>query len=145
MRILSGISAGLAMAVVLASPAAGQSRTADRIAREIRDAAIAIGTVRDAVDYGLNDIRWSGPEREAVRMCVPRLERYGRVRIDQVRPHSRRSIRVYGTIDAGGWGSDRGYSRYSRYSRSSRYGLRSFTCTARYDGRVKIKTRRLRR
>ena len=139
MRILSGIGAGLALAVALASPAAGQSRTADRIAREIRDAAIAIGTVRDAVDDSLNDIRWSGPERDAVRICAPRLGRYGRVRIDEVRPYSRRSIRVYGTTDAGGSGGDRRYSRYSRYS------SRSFTCTVRYDGRVKIKTRRLRR
>ena len=138
MRILSGIGAGLALAVTLASPAAGQSRTADRIAREIRDAAVAIGTVRDAVEYGLNDVRFSGPERDAIRMCLPQLERYGRARVDQVRPYKRGSIRVYGTIDSGGFRGDR-YSRYNRYS------MRSFTCTVRYDGRVKIKTRRLRR
>ena len=140
MRIQNKLWLGLAGATFLAAPALAQDRhrsTAEQIAREIRDAAAAIGTVRDAVDDSLGDIRWRGRDREVIRLCAPRIERYGRMRVDDVRPYGRRSLRVYGTVD-GGWG-DR------RYSSSSRYGLRSFTCTVRDDGRVKVKTRRLRR
>ena len=75
-------------------------------------------------------------------MCAPSVERYGRMRVDQVRPYKRRSIRVYGIVD-GGWG-DR-YDYRDRYRDRDRYRARSFTCTVSYDGRVKVKTRRLRR
>ena len=124
-------------ALLVATPAFGQDRTRDvarDVARGIRDAAEAIGTVRDAWDQSINDIRWRGPEREAIRICAPRVERYGRMRVDDVRPYGRRSIRVYGLVD-GGWG--RGYG--------DRYRMRSFTCTVRNDGRVKVKTSRMRR
>lgn len=138
MRIWTGLAAGLAV-MALTSPALAQDRrgTAEQIAREIREAAEAIGTVRDAVDESLSDVRWRGRDREVIRICAPRVERYGRMRVDQVRPYGRRSLRVYGIVD-GGWGDRRSYGR-------SRYGLRSFTCTVRDDGRVKVKTRRLRR
>jgi hypothetical protein len=132
-------SALLAGALFAASPAVAQDRTRDvarEVARGIRDAAEAIGTVRDAWDQSINDIRWRGPEREAILICAPRIERYGRMRVDQVRPYGRRSIRVYGVVD-GGWGRGYGYR--------DRYRLRSFTCTVRDDGRVRLKTRRSRR
>jgi hypothetical protein len=138
MRI--GLHASLALAGTLfvAEPALAQSRTqevARDVARGIRDAAEAIGTVRDAWDQSFYNVRWRGPEGEAVRICVPRVERYGRVRVDRVVPYGRRSIRVYGIVD-GGWG---------RYEYRDRYRMRSFTCTVRDDGRVRIKTKRLRR
>lgn len=139
MRIGKRTLVTLAAAILMAAPTSAQDRgrsTADQIAREIREAAEAIGTVRDAVDDSLSDIRWRGRDREAVRLCAVRVERYGRMRVDDVRPYGRRSLRVYGTVD-GGWGN--------RYSYRSRYGLRSFTCTVRDDGRVKVKTRRIRR
>jgi len=135
-----GVGVGLAAAILIATPGQAQYRdrsTADRIAREIREAAEAIGTVRDAFDDSFSDIRWGGRDRDAIRMCAPRIERYGRMRVEDVRPYGRRSLRVYGTVD-GGW-DDR------RYSSRSRYALRSFTCTVRDDGRVKVKTRRLSR
>jgi hypothetical protein len=137
---LKWIGGGLATAVTLiagSTSALAQRSTAEEIAREIRNAAEAIGTVRDAVDQSIDDVRWRGVDREAIRLCAPRLERYGRMRVDDVRPYGRRSIRVYGTVDRGFYSE--------RYRSRDRYGLRSFTCTVRDDGRVKVKTRRLRR
>jgi hypothetical protein len=142
MRYLNIAGAALAAAALAASsaPAAAQDRhrrTAEDIAREIREAAEAVTTVRDAVDESLDEFRFRGADRHAVERCRPEVERYGRMRVDDVRPYGRRSLRVYGTVDGGGWGDrDRWRSRYS---------LRSFTCTVRDDGRVKLKTRRLRR
>ena len=135
---------GLATAALLVAPAHAQYRersragqVADEIARTIEETARAAGRVADSFDRSLYELRYRGPERYAVDACRPQVERYGRMRVDDVRPYGRRSFRVYGITE--------GYrgSAYGRYS--SRYGPRSFTCTARDDGRVKVKTKRLRR
>ena len=134
--------AGLALlpAAAIAQPYQDRSRTgqvADEVARTIEDTARAVGRVRDSLDRGINDVRWRGPERFAVDACRPYAERYGPMRVDHVRPYKRRSFRVYGTTQGFGGG----------YYGSSSRGLapRSFTCTVQDDGRVKLKTKRLRR
>lgn len=126
----------LAAAGLLGAPAAAQKpddrtgRVASEIARDIEDAADAIGTVGEAVANGVGRIRYRGAERFAISRCAPRVERYGRMRVEQVAPYGRRSVRVYGTTE-GGTSYDRGY------------GQRSFACTVRDDGRVRLSTRRL--
>ena len=137
MRSLLAAGAGLSL-IAAAAPAAAQDsrRVADEIARGIRDAANAIGTVTEAVDESVGAIRYRGRDRFAVDRCRPYAERYGRMRIDSVRPYERRSFRVYGTVEGSGYRDN--------YSSRDRYGYRSFTCTVRDDGRVKFKTRRLR-
>jgi len=144
-----GVLMSLAAASVLAAaPAAAQysyppqdrsgvGRVANEIARTVEETARAMGTVRDSFDRRLWEVRYRGPERYAIDACRPQVERYGRMRVDDVRPYKRRSFRVYGITE--GYG---GY--YDRY-RSSRYGPRSFTCTVSDSGRVKVKTKRLRR
>jgi hypothetical protein len=141
---------GLALgATLLAAPAFAQSyqergrtgRVTEEVVRTIEDTANAVGRVRDSLDRGINDVRWRGPERFAVDACRPHVERYGQMRVDHVRPYKRRSFRVYGTT--GGYGG--GYGRDYYGSRSRGYGPRSFTCTVQDDGRVKLKTKRLRR
>lgn len=125
---------------LLAAPAFAQSRTgrvAEEVARTIEETANAVGRVRDSWDRGINDVRFRGPERYAIDACRPSVERYGAMRVDDVRPYKRRSFRVYGTTQGFGGGY------YG--SRSRGYGPRAFTCTAQDDGRVKVKTRRLRR
>jgi hypothetical protein len=125
---------------LLAAPAFAQSRTgrvAEEVARTIEETANAVGRVRDSLDRGINDVRWRGPERFAVDACRPHVERYGQMRVDQVRPYKRRSFRVYGTTQ--------GYSGGYYGSRSGSYRPRAFTCTVQDDGRVKLKTKRLRR
>jgi hypothetical protein len=131
---------GLAL-FALAAPAAAQQResTAERIAREIREAAEDIRTVRDAVDESVDDVRFRGRDRWAIDRCEAYVERYGRMRVDDVRPYKRRSLRVYGTV---GGGDD---DRYDRRRYDDRYTLRSFTCTVDRDGDVKLKTKKLRR
>ena len=136
--------AALAFAVVAgATPAAAQysqsrsGRVAEEIARGVRDAAEAVGTVRDAFDDSVNNVRWRGPERFAVDRCAASVERYGRMRVDDVRRYSRRSWRVYGTVDGGRFD---GRSRYDYRG----YRPRAFTCTVREDGRVKVKTKKIR-
>jgi hypothetical protein len=132
--------AALALAIVaVTAPAAAQergrtSRTAEEIAREIRDAANAVGVVTDAVNDSVRGVRWRGPERFAIDRCTPSVERYGRMRVDDVRRYGRRSWRVYGTADPRG----------GSYGYGSRYAPRAFTCTVRDDGRVKLKTKRIR-
>ncbi len=138
---------GLGLAAAAAAPAMAQSQypyeprsrtghVANEIARTVEETARALGTVRDSFDRGLYEVRYRGPERYAVEACRRDVERYGRMRVDDVRPYKRRSFRVYGITEG-----YRGY--YDRYS--SRYGPRSFTCTVREDGRVKVKTKKLRR
>jgi hypothetical protein len=133
-------------ATVAAAPALAQypyqdrsraGRVADEIARTVEDTAQAVGRVRDSLDRSLYDVRFHGPERFAIDACRPQVERYGRMRVDAVRPYKRGSFRVYGFTE--GFGG--GYDRY----RSRGYPPRSFTCTVREDGRVKVKTKRLRR
>lgn len=129
------------MLAAIAAPAAAQQResTAERIAREIREAAEDIRTVRDAVDESVDDVRFRGRDRWAIDRCEAYVERYGRMRVDDVRPYKRRSLRVYGTV-IGGYDD-----RYDRRRYDDRHTLRSFTCTVDADGDVKLKTKKLRR
>ena len=133
------LKAGLfAAGLLAATPAAAQyekdrgrsGRVANDIARTIQDAADAVGTVTGALEGSVDGIRYRREERRAVDRCAPRVERYGRMQVASVRPYERRSMRVYGTVQPD-----------SRYQRSR--DARSFTCTVRDDGRVKLKTQRL--
>jgi hypothetical protein len=146
MRSLSLVSAALALSLgCVTSPASAQDdrydrsragQVADDIARGIEATADAVGTVTESVYNSVNGVRWRARERFAVNRCLARVERYGRARVDHVEPHERRSWRVYGTVEA--------RSAYGRYpSRSD--AVRSFRCTVRDDGWVKLKTSRLRR
>lgn len=128
-----------------AAPAAAQrdydrdrnraGRVANEVARGVEATADAIGTVTDAIYGSVNNVRWQAAERFAVNRCLGRVSRYGRARVDHVEPHERRSWRVYGTVERGS-----GY-----YESRSRYAdRRSFRCTVRDDGRVKLKTSRIR-
>ncbi|HZF42773.1 MAG TPA: hypothetical protein VEZ48_05135 [Sphingomonadaceae bacterium] len=131
------LSAAFAGAPALAQYAPPQTRAgqvADDIARTVVDTAQAVGRVRDSLDRSVNDIRWRGPQRFAIDACRPSVERYGRMRVEDVQPYKRRSQRVYGIAE--------GY-RAGYYERS-RSAARSFTCTVRDDGRVKVKTKKLR-
>jgi hypothetical protein len=136
-----GLAVGCAL---IAAPAFAQQsyqdqrrtgRVADEVARTIEDTAQAVGRVRDSLDRSINEVRYRGPERFAIDACRPQVERYGRMRVDDVRPYKRRSFRVYGTTQ--------GYGGYGYQARSS--GPRSFTCTVQDNGRAKLKTKRLRR
>ncbi|MEA3015442.1 MAG: hypothetical protein QOI38_164 [Sphingomonadales bacterium] len=133
---LNNLFWGLAAAGLLGAPAAAQKPdgrsggVAGEIARDIEDAADAIGTVGDAVANGVGRIRYRGAERFAIRRCAPRVERYGRMQVEQVAPYGRRSMRVYGTAGAATV-SYRGVEP------------RAFACTVRDDGRVRLSTRRL--
>lgn len=136
---------GLTLASCLAaSPAHAQyqdrsrgDRVADKIARTVEEAARAVGTVTDAFDRSLYEVRYRGAERYAIDACRPQVERYGRMRVDDVRPYKKRSIRVYGVTE--------GYrATYDDRYRSGSYGPRSFKCTVGSDRRVKVKTKRLR-
>jgi hypothetical protein len=135
------IGFGIAASVMVpASPADAQyqqsrsQRVADEIARTIRDTAAAVGTVQEALYESVNGIRYQGPERFAIERCAPQVQRYGRMRVEEVRPYKRRSWRVYGTVS-----SDGGY-----LGRSRGYDYRSFKCTVSDSGRVKVKTKRIR-
>ena len=113
-------------------------RASDKIARTIEEAARAVGTVTDAFDRSLYEVRFRGPERFAIDACRPQVERYGRMRVDDVRPYKNRSFRVYGITE--------GYRGGYYDSRASRkFGPKSFKCTVESDGRVKLKTKTLRR
>jgi hypothetical protein len=139
------ISATLLFLTLAAAPAAAQDydrrsraeRVADEIARQVEATANAVGAVTDSVHRSVDSLRFRGPERFAVERCVPYVERYGRMRVDDVRRHSRSSWRVYGTVGGAGIGDSNGWRRG--------YAPRAFTCTVREDGRVKLKTSRLRR
>jgi hypothetical protein len=113
-------------------------RVADEIARTVEDTAVAVGRVRDSVDQSLGGLRYRGPERFAVDACRPQVERYGRMRVQDVLPYKRSGFRVYGSTE----GFSSGYD--GRYRRGQ-YGPRRFTCTVREDGRVKLSTKRLSR
>ncbi len=134
----AGLVAGPALAQYPYQDRSRVGRVADEIARTVEETARAVGTVQDSFDRSLYDVRYRGPERFAIDACRPQVERYGRMRVDHVRPYSRRSYRVYGITE--GYGD-----RYNDRYRSSRYSPRSFTCSVREDGRVKVKTKRLRR
>jgi hypothetical protein len=132
------LSAAILLFSLLPAAAAAQSgydrrsraeRVADEIARQVEATANAVGTVTDSVQRGVDGLRYRGAERFAVDRCAPYAQRYGRMHVDDVRRYSRSSWRVYGSIEGGGY----------------RYARRAFTCTVREDGRVKFKTKRLRR
>lgn len=135
---LRHIFAAAMAAGLLAAPAAAQKpderggagRAAGEIAREIEDAADAIGTVTDAVANSVGRVRWRSAERDAIGRCAARVERYGKMHVEDVSPYGRRSLRVHGRTEG------RSYS-----SRDS--APRAFACTVRDDGRVKLSTRRL--
>lgn len=131
------VSTGPALAQYQYPDRSRTGRVADEIARTVEETARAVGTVRESLDRSLYDVRFRGPERAAIDACRPQVERYGRMRVDQVRPYKRGSWRVYGITE--------GYGGYSDRYRSRSYGPRSFTCTLSYDGRIKVKTKRLRR
>jgi hypothetical protein len=147
--MMARISAAFLL-VSLAAPAAAQDydrrsraeRVADEIARQLEATANAVGTVTDSVHRSVDAVRFRGPERFAVERCAPYVDRYGRMRVDDVRRHGRSGWRVYGTVNDGGGGLGGGYG--SGYGLRRGYGHRAFTCTVREDGRVKLKTRRLR-
>ena len=140
-HLMIGLAAASALA---AEPAFAEDqdrsragRVSDEIARTIEEAARAMGTVRDAYDRSVYEVRYRGPERFAIDACRPQVERYGRMRVDDVRPHKRRSFRVYGITE--GYRGD-----YDDRYRSRNLGPRSFKCTVNDNGRVKVKTKRLR-
>jgi hypothetical protein len=130
----AALAAGLVSAPALAQKPDDRGRTgrvADEVARDIYDAADAIGTVNDALRGSIDNVRYRGAERFAVQRCAPRVERYGRMNVEHVAPYGRRSLRVYGTTERAGYRS--GYGSAPR----------AFTCTVRDDGRVRLSTRRL--
>lgn len=143
-HLIIGLAAASALA---AEPAFAQypsqdrsrvGRVSDEIARTVEEAARAMGTVKDAFDRSLYEVRYRGPERFAIDACRPQVERYGRMRVDDVRPYKRNSFRVYGITE--------GYrGNYDDRYRSRNFGPRSFTCTVSDDRRVKVKMKRLRR
>lgn len=136
-----------AVSALVAEPAFAQyqrqdqsriGRVSDEIARTVEEAARALGKVTDVFDRSLYEARYRGPERFAIDACRPQVERYGRMRIDEVRHYKSRSFRVYGVTE--------GYrGNYDDRYRSREFGPRSFRCTVGEDGRVKLKTKRLRR
>jgi hypothetical protein len=111
-------------------------RIADEVARQVEATAEAVGTVTDSVNRSVDSFRFRGPERVAVERCAPSVERYGRMRVDDVRRHDR-GWRVYGTVGGAAIGDSNGWRRG--------YAPRAFTCTVRDDGRIKLKTKRLSR
>jgi hypothetical protein len=134
----------LFVSMAAASPAAAQydrpsraERVADEIARQVEATANAVATVTDSVNRSVDGLRFRGAERFAAERCAPYVERYGHMRIDDIRRHGRESWRVYGTVGGAALGDSNGWRRG--------YAPRAYTCTVREDGRVKLKTSRLRR
>lgn len=138
LALSSALAAGSALAQNSYPERSRAGRVADEIARTVEDTAQAVGRVRDSLDRSIDDVRYRGPERFAIDACRPQVERYGRMRVEDVRPYKRGSFRVYGVTEGYNVGDD------DRY-RSRQYAPRSFTCTVRTDGRIKVKTKRLRR
>jgi len=140
------LTSTLLLLALAAAPAAAQDydrrsraeRVAEEIARQLEATADAVGTVTDSVSRSVDSLRFRGAERFAVERCVPYVERFGRMRVDDVRRHGRGGWRVYGTVNDGG---GQGYG----YGLRRGFGPRAFTCTVREDGRVKLKTSKLRR
>jgi hypothetical protein len=130
----AAVAAGLIAAPAVAQKPGerGRGGVAGEIAREIENAADAIGTVTDAFSNSVGRVRWRSAERDAIARCAPRVERYGKIHVDAVEPYGRRSLRVYGRTEG-----------RSDYYRGRGYGPRAFACTVRDDGRVKLSTRRL--
>ena len=141
-----------AATVAAATPADAQrsrsGRVADEIVREVENVADAVARIDDAT----RGVRYGGAERFAINRCAPRVEQYGAMRVDRIVRYGNRSLRVYGTAGVadtgfgnnGGYGTRGGYGNNGSYGGRYSYNARSFTCTVRDDGRVKLKTRRLR-
>jgi hypothetical protein len=79
----------------------------------------------------------SPAERLAVERCAPLVERYGRMRIDEVARDRRGRWRVDGTVGGAAIGDSNGWRRG--------FAPRAFTCTVGEDGQARLKTSRLRR
>jgi hypothetical protein len=139
---ISGMILSLALAAV---PAAAQDydsrseaeRVAEEVARQVEATANAVGAVTDSVSRSVDSLRFRGPQRLAVERCAPLVERYGRIRVDDVRRQGPGGWRVYGTVGGAAIGDSNGWRRG--------FAPRAFTCTVRENGRVKLKTSRLRR
>ncbi|HEX8125641.1 MAG TPA: hypothetical protein VF548_08675 [Allosphingosinicella sp.] len=139
------ISAAILLVSLAASPALAQDydrrsraeRVADEIARQVEATANAVGVVTESVNRSVDSLRFRGPERFAVERCERYVARYGRMRVDDVRRYRRGGWRVYGTVGGAAIGDSNGWRRG--------YVPRAFTCTVREDGRVKLKTGKLRR
>ena len=130
-----------AVSVLAAEPALAQyrdqsrtGRAAQDVARTVEEAARAVGTIRDAFDRSLYEARYHGPERFAIEACRPEVERYGRMRIDEVQPYKHRGFKIYGVTE--------GYRGIYGQDRRNDFGPRSFECAVGDDGRVKVKMKR---
>ena len=162
--------AGTFVALAVAAPAAAQyydyryNRDRDVIDEVVDGVARVAGAVAGVTQGGYYDPRYGnrygygygyqqgGGERYAADACAYEAQRryarrYGRVGVDirSVDWYRSNRLRVYGTLDVGGYeryGYGR-YDQYDRYGRNDRYdrygrndGRLSFTCTVRSDGRV---------
>jgi hypothetical protein len=129
------MSAGLVSIILFALAAAprddGRAEGAvDEVARQAEPTA-------DPVRRNARSLRFQGAERAAVERCAPQVERFGRMRIDEVVRDGRGGWRVEGTVAGAAIGDTNGWRRG--------FVPRAFTCTVGGDGRVKLKTSRLRR
>ena len=163
--------AGTFAALAVAAPAAAQyydyryNRDRDVIDEVVDGVARVAGAVAGVTQGGYYDPRYGnrygygygtgygynrgGGERYAADACAYEAQRryarrYGRVGVDirNVDWYRSNRLRVYGTLDVGGY-ERYGYGRYDQYDRYDRYdrygrndGRLSFTCTVRSDGRV---------
>jgi hypothetical protein len=127
------MSAGLTSIILFALAAAQDDGRAERAADDVARQAEAAA---DPVHRNVGS-RFQGAERAAVERCAPQVERFGRMRIDEVGRDGHGGWRVEGTVGGAAIGNSNGWRRG--------FVPRAFTCTVREDGRVKLKTSRLRR
>lgn len=81
-------------------------------------------------------LRFKPPERLAIERCAPLVERFGRMRIDSVRPQGG-GWRVDGTVAGAAIGDSNGWRKG--------FAPRAFTCTVAPDGKARLKTTKLSR
>jgi hypothetical protein len=126
-------AAALFLALTAAAPAAAQGR-AGHSADPATDPA-AGPAAADPAPRSVDSARFQGAERSAVERCAPQVERFGRIRVDEVSRHGS-GWRVHGTVAGAAIGGPNGWRRG--------FAPRAFTCTVSDDGRVRLKTSRLR-